>query len=348
MGEPGRILIRATNWIGDAVMSLPAVRAVRTRFPAAHIALLARPWVADLYAAESSVDRIITYTPRSGFRDLGAKVRSAVALRREHFDCAILFQNAFEAAAVARLAGVRDVIGYNRDGRRWLLSRPVPVPKSDEIPVHERFYYLELLRRAGIISEFPDSEEIRLEGIENFAAAGQEAFAKIGVALPVIGVSPGAAYGTAKRWIPERFVEASTKLAVEHGATVCLFGSASERGLCAEIAAAMGGGIEVVNAAGETSLRQFMERAAACLLFLTNDSGAMHIASALGVPTVTVFGSTNPHTTGPTGKRARVVREPVACSPCQLRECPIDHRCMTGVSAARVVEAADELLSIGK
>lgn len=347
MREPGRILIRATNWIGDAIMSLPALRAVRARFPGAHIAVLARPWVADLYAAESCVDRIIAYTAQWGFRELRAKLRNAAALRGEHFDCAILFQNAFEAAAAARVAGIRDVIGYNRDGRGWLLSRPVPVPKRGEIPAHERFYYLELLRRAGIIGDFPECEGIRLEGAANFAAAGREAFSAMGVRVPVIGVSPGAAYGTAKRWIPERFAEAAAALGVEHGASVCLFGSASERNLCTEIAAAVRG-VPVFNAAGETTLRQFLERAAACLLFLTNDSGAMHIASALGVPTVTVFGATDPSTTGPTGLRARVVREPVACSPCQLRECPIDHRCMTGVSAARVIEAADELLSIGK
>ena len=347
MREPARILIRATNWIGDAVMSLPSVRAVRGRFPNSHIAVLARPWVADLYASETSVDRIILYRPRAGFRDLSAKVRAAWALRRQRFDCAILLQNAFEAAAIARLAGVRDVIGYNRDGRGWLLSTAVPPPRQGEIPNHERFYYLELLRRAGVIETLPESEAIRLEGADEFAEAGRRAFSEWDLPLPVIGLSPGAAYGTAKRWLPERFAEAAAALAADRHASVCLFGSSAERELCHQIATAIGAGVVVRNLAGETSLKQFMEAAAACLVFLTNDSGAMHIASALGVPTVTVFGATNPVTTGPTGNRSRVVREKVACSPCLLRECPIDHRCMTGVTAAHVVGVADELLSIG-
>ena len=347
MQEPARILIRATNWIGDAVMSLPAVRAVRSRFPHADIAILARPWVADLYARETCVNRIILYGPRSGFRDLGAKLAAAWALRRERFDCAILLQNAFEAAAVARLAGVRNVIGYDRDGRGWLLSQAIPVPRKGEIPDHERFYYLELLRRAGLFEVLPQSDAIRFEGAPEFADAGTRLFTDWDLPLPVIGLSPGAAYGTAKRWLPERFAQAAAILASEHQASVCLFGSSAERELCREIVTAIGRQVVVRNLAGQTSLKQFMEAAAACLLFLTNDSGAMHIASALGVPTVTVFGATNPVTTGPTGKRSRIVQEKVACSPCLLRECPIDHRCMTGVTAAHVVGVADELLSIG-
>ncbi len=347
MTEPGRIVVRATNWIGDAVMSLPAIRQVRRRFPRAHIALLARPWVAGLYARESAIDRIIPYTAASGFRDFGAKWHAAQALRRERFDCAILLQNAFEAAAVVKLAGINQIIGYNRDGRGWLLSRAIPVPAPGEIPAHERFYYLELLRRAGLIETLPDIDAIRLEGIEEYTAAGKRAFTGMGIAGPVIGVSPGAAFGAAKRWLPERFAEAAASLAREHDASVCLFGSAAERALCEETARHIRLP-RVYNLAGNTSLTAFIEAAAACLFFLTNDSGAMHIASALGVPTVTIFGATNPITTGPTGPLARIVREPVPCSPCLLRECPIDHRCMTGVPVARVTAAAEELLAIAR
>lgn len=345
MTVPARILIRATNWIGDAVMSLPAIRAVRNRFPHAHIALLARPWVAGLYARETAVDRVIPYTPVSGFHDLQAKWRAARDLRREHFDLAILFQNAFEAAAITKLAGIKQVIGYDRDGRGWLLSNAVPVAAPGEIPAHERFYYLELLRRAGLIDSLPDSDAIRLEGIGDYARSGTRAFAEKGISSPVIGVSPGAAFGTAKRWLPDRFAEAAAELAREHDASICLFGSASESRLCEEVASLIPAA-RVYNLAGKTTLQVFIELAAACQFFLTNDSGAMHIASALGVPTVTIFGATNHVTTGPTGPLARVVREPVPCSPCLLRECPIDHRCMTGVSVSRVTAAADELLAI--
>src|SRR5277367_2176266 len=164
--EPARILIRATNWVGDAVMSLPAIRAIRERYRGAYLAVLARPWVADLYERESSVDRVIRYTHAAGFHDLAGKLRAASLLRRERFDYAILLQNAFEAAAIARLAGVREVIGYDCDGRGWLLSRAIAKPREGEIRAHERFYYLELLRRAGVIKSLPEVEAIRLEGIE--------------------------------------------------------------------------------------------------------------------------------------------------------------------------------------
>ena len=159
------------------------------------------------------------------------------------------------------------------------------------------------------------------------------------------GVSPGAAYGSAKQWLPERFAEAALEVARSQGGSVVLFGSASERELCETVAREVRqAGVAAHNLAGETALGEFIELAAACRVYLTNDSGAMHIASALGVPTVAVFGATDDSTTGPTGPLARVVREPVECSPCLLRECPIDHRCMTRVTTSRVAEVAHELL----
>jgi heptosyltransferase-2 len=318
------ILVRATNWIGDAVMSLPALREIRARFSTARISILAKPWVADLYARESFVDEIILYTGQSAWR-MGHD------LRARRFDCAILLQNAFEAAWIAWLARIPTRIGYKRDGRQLLLTRAVNVPKPGEIPRHERFYYLELLRRAGVIDALPASDAIRLH---SGASPNRQR---------VIGVSPGAAYGTAKRWLPERFAEAAGALATERGASIALFGAKAERELCEEVAQLLHG-YRVTNYAGQTTLAQFIDLAASCEVFLTNDSGSMHIASALGVPTVAIFGATDDTTTGPTGLNARVIRHPVDCSPCLLRECPIDHRCMTGVSAERVVKEALELL----
>ena len=340
-----RILIRATNWVGDAVMSLPAIRTVRARYPEAQITVLARPWVADLYARETAINRVISYSAASGFRDLSAKLRSARMLRAEKFDCAILLQNAFEAAVIAWLAGIPRRIGYARDGRGALLTDPVPVPKPGDIGRHQRFYYLELLRRAHLIDEIPRIDAIRLEGAEAAALEGNGRFRERGIALPVIGVSPGAAYGNAKRWLPERFAQAALEVARPSGASVAVFGSMGERKLCQLVADMVErGGVRASNLAGETALREFIEMAAACRVFLTNDSGAMHIASAAGVPTVAVFGATDDSATGPTGPLARVVREPVECSPCLLRECPIDHRCMTRVTAQHVSGAALELL----
>jgi heptosyltransferase-2 len=340
-----KILVRATNWVGDAVMSLPAIRAVRTRFPEAEIAVLARPWVADLYARETAVQRVIPYTAPPGFHGWRGKLRAALALRREKFDCAILLQNAFEAAAIVWLAGIPRRIGYDRDGRGVLLTDPIPPPRPGEIPRHERFYYLEMLRRAGLIGELPDTGSIRLEGADTAATQGARQFERRNIALPVIGVSPGAAYGAAKQWLPERFSEAAIELQSAQGGSVALFGSAGERTLCESVARNIRqAGIAAYNLAGETTLGEFIELAAACRVFLTNDSGGMHIASALGVPTVAVFGATDDLATGPTGPLARVVREPVECSPCLLRECPIDHRCMTRVSSERVAGVALALL----
>jgi heptosyltransferase-2 len=337
-GIPENILVRATNWVGDAVMSLPALRALRERFPQARIAILAKPWVADLYRREHVCDSLIPYTAGT-WRE---KFAAARELRLGHFDTAILLQNAFEAAAIAYLAGIPERIGYARDGRSFLLTHSIPVPRGGEIPRHERFYYLELLRRAGLLDALPASDSIRLEAASLARAAGQDRFRALGLSEIVIGLSPGAAYGAAKRWLPERFAEAANRVAIEQNASVAIFGSASERALCQSVAAAIT--VPVKNLAGETTLAEFIDLAAACRVYLTNDSGAMHIASALGVPTVAVFGATDDQTTGPSGPLARIVREPVDCSPCLKRECPIDHRCMTRVSAARVAETALDLL----
>jgi heptosyltransferase II len=331
-----KILIRATNWIGDAIMSLPALRAIRQRYPDAAITIAARPWVAALYERERSIDRVITFEGAPGPKDWRKKIDFLRQIRADNFDLAILFPNSFESAAVVRLAGVPRIVGYARDGRGFLLSDAVPVPKKGEIPRHERFYYLELLRRAGIIESIPDSNRIRLDGIDEMRSAGEALFQTLGIKGPVIGVSPGAAYGSAKRWLPERFAEAAARLSQELGGSVAVFGSAAEKIMCEEVAARANGR----NFAGATSLREFIELTAACRLFLTNDSGAMHIASALGIPSVTIFGPTDEFATGPLGDAARIVREPVECAPCLKRECPIDHRCMTRVTADRIVEEA--------
>jgi heptosyltransferase-2 len=325
-------------------MCLPALRAIRERFPKAHLSILARPWVSDLYEREPFCDEMIPYRT-SGNRNFASRWTLARELRARRFDCAILLQNAFDAALIAWLARIPVRVGYSRDGRGPLLTHAIAVPKRTEIPRHESYYYLELLRRAGWIEDLPSAELIRLEGASSARDAGRLLLAEAGLSEPVIGLSPGAAYGTAKRWLPERFAEAAVRLAKEIGGTVALFGSPDERELCDSIAAMLqAAGYQNRNFAGETSLRQYIELAAACRVYLTNDSGAMHIASALGVPTVAIFGATDHAGTGPTGPLARVVREPVDCAPCLLRDCPIDHRCMTRVSAERVADVALDLL----
>jgi heptosyltransferase-2 len=331
-----RVVVRAANWLGDAVMSLPAIRAVRGAFPGAHLAVLARPWVADLYARERCIDQIIPY-PAKTFAERRAFARS---MRAARYDAAILLPNSFDSALTMWMARIPERIGYNRDARGMLLTRAIPVPEPGEIPRHERFYYLELLRRAGIMEKFPPAEPIELDGIAAAREAGAARLAALGIAQPAIGISPGAAYGNAKRWLPERFAEAAARVASERGATVLVFGAAAERALCQQVAEAIP---RARNLASATTLREFIDLAAVCSLFLTNDSGAMHIASALGVPVAAVFGATDNATTGPCGRHWRILREHAECSPCLLRDCPIDHRCMTRVTTDSVVAAALQL-----
>ena len=194
-----KILVRATNWIGDAILSLPALRAISAAFPGASVDVLARPWVSDLYARETGIRRIVPLTGQPGLRDLKFKWAQARALSAEGYDLAVLFPNSFESALLPRLAGIPRIVGYNRDARRFLLHQPIPRPRACEIPVHERYYYLELLRRAGIIAELPEIPEIIFEGLATARENGWRLFAERGISGPVIGVSPGAAFGGAKR-----------------------------------------------------------------------------------------------------------------------------------------------------
>ena len=336
-----KILVRATNWIGDAVISLPAIRALHERFPNATITILAKPWVAALYEGESAIAGVIPLDP--SLWATGAR------LRQEHFDLALLLPNSFRSALEVRLGGPKRIVGYARDGRTMLLSDAIAIPCKGEIPPHESYYYLELLRRAGFLDlspedRLPEINQIRLEGYLGKRGRGRALFDALGIKGPVIGVSPGAAYGSAKRWLPERFAASARALAAEMGGSVAVFGSAPERAMCEEVSRAADGR----NLAGETTLRSFIDMTAACSLFLTNDSGAMHIASALGVPSVTVFGPTNEIATGPLGDLARIVREPVDCAPCMLRECRLTgedtHRCMTRVTSEQVIGAAVDVL----
>jgi len=216
------------------------------------------------------------------------------------------------------------------------LTAAIPVPRPGEIPAHQRYYYLELLRRAGWIDAFPECAEIRLHADPE---AGRSLLRDFGVLSGrVIGVSPGAQNSQAKQWFPERFAAVASKLAEEWEAEVAVFGTAAESELCGRVAGLIGPPAH--NLGGKTTLEQFLDLAAACLVFVTNDSGSMHVAAAVGTPTVAVFGPTNVETTGPSSSLAQVVRIPVECSPCEYRRCPIDHRCMTRLQPEMVLAAA--------
>lgn len=334
-----KILIRATNWVGDAIMALPAVRAVRSKFPDSHIAIVARPYVADLYRDQGICHELIPYDPKGDHRSWRGKERLAQQLRDQKFDVALLLQNAFDAAWLAWRAAVPERIGYARDGRSILLTKAIKVPKSGEIPAHEKFYYLELLRRAGWIDRLQDDPHIRLHVPDSACLRAMQMLLEAGSrpAALRVAVGAGASYGSAKCWPPDRFAQALNDFLSHADADIVLFGTAAEAAVSSAIASALRR--PPIDLTGKTSVADLPGLFSQCHLFLGNDSGAMHVAAAVGLPVVAVFGPTDPEGTAPVTRCASIVQQKPYCSPCFLRRCPTDHRCMTAVSPA-MVEAA--------
>ena len=343
-GVVNQLLVRVPNWLGDAVLCTPALMALRNGVPQAHLTVLAKPRVAELLQQHPAVDDIIVYRSPGAHMGLGGKWALARSLRRRRFDMAVLFQNAFEAALIALLAGIPNRYGYPTDGRWLLLSHRVPQPKPLRAKHHVE-YYLELMQPLGL-SVDPTEPALVITADEQRTA--DELVRSLGIApdQPVIGLNPGSTYGTAKRWLPDRYAEVASRLGEQYGAHVLIFGTRDEETLGAAIA----GMIKAPNTvlSGRTTVRQLMALTKRCQLFLTNDAGPMHIASALGVRVVAVFGPTDPQATSPFGHDHELVRRPVECAPCLLRECPIDHRCMRGILPHMVhAAAARQLGAIG-
>jgi heptosyltransferase-2 len=339
--SPRRILVRSTNWIGDAVMTTPAVRSIRRNFPEAEITLLAQPWVADVFAACPHIDRILLYDKQGRHRGLRGKLRLAAELRAEHFELAILLQNAFEAALITWLACIPVRAGYTTDGRGLLLTHGVRKPPGIG-KKHQVRYYQEMLAGLGLVAA-----EDRLE-LFIAPAAAQEAEVLLKRALqgrnaPVIGLNPGAAYGPAKRWPSLKYAALAERLTVATGGLIVIFGTKADQQAAAEITAAAGE--HVLDLTGKTSLALALACIARCHVFITNDSGLMHVAAALSTPLAAVFGSTDHIATGPFSERAAVIRHPLPCSPCLKTHCPQGHlRCMELVSVEEAEKAALELL----
>jgi len=330
-----KLLVRATNWIGDAVMSLPALREIRRVHSDWEITLLARAGIAELYRRETIGDQMITLDDKGEHAGPLGKWRLSRQLRSRRFDRAILLPNSLASVVPLWLARIPERIGYDRYRRGPLLTCAPRPPLPGEAEQHQRFYYLEMLLRAGIIDRVPTCPEIRFAGVEEAKSAAHNYWAERGESGTCwVGVSPGAANGRAKQWVPARFAEAANAVATSLGAKVVVFGTASESDLGDQVlhTTSVGG----YNLAGRTSARQFIDLTAGCKVLLTNDSGGMHVAAALGVPTVAIFGPTDEVVTGPASSTSLVIREPVECSPCLLKVCPIDHRCMERVSSPRV------------
>jgi heptosyltransferase-2 len=328
-----RLLVRATNWIGDAVMTTPAIRSIRRAFPGARITLLAKPWVVPIFAHSPHLDRCLVYDVQGRHRGIAGRWRLVRDLRAGRFQAAILLQNAFEAALITAAAGIPVRIGFDTDGRRLLLTHPLRRPPGIR-KRHQTEYYLAILAGIGLPAgdarlEIPLAEADRRRAVHRLTAAG------IAPGAPLVGLNPSATFGPAKQWPEERYAALGDWIAEQYGARVLVFGGPGDQALGQRIAGAMRR--PAVSLAGRTDLAEAMALIGMLDLFVTNDSGLMHVAAALDVPQIAVFGSTNPVTTGPLAPRSRVVRTDVACSPCLKPHCRYGHLdCMQRIGVERL------------
>jgi heptosyltransferase-2 len=338
---PRRVVVAAPNWLGDAVMGLPAVRAVRAQVPAAHLAVAARPSVAALYAMVPEVDAVIPLSPRAPLWRVAAWRQDAARLAAERFDLAVLLPNSFMSAWTAARAAIPERWGYAADGRGRLLTRRVSRPRG--LP-HQADYYLTLTAALGL----PAVLRVAPIAVPPAARAAAAALLAGVPARAFVVLAPGAAYGRAKQWPPASFAALVLGLWRERGLAAVIVGAGGDAVASAELRDALagldGGGqalgalVDLVGRTDLATLAAVLERAHAVV---ANDSGAMHLAGAVGAPVVAVFGATNEHHTAPLGARLdspppRLATHTVWCRPCMLRECPLGHMCMRGVSAAQV------------
>ncbi len=321
--KPFRILIRASNWLGDSVISVPAVRAIKAGRPDAQVTVAAPAKIASAWKLIAEVDEVIPLPERSLFSTVQSLKKQAP------FDVAILLPNSLRVALEVWLAAVPRRVGYHGHHRCWLLNQIVPEHQQLGPPRHQAHHYLDLARALGAPA--------RLDAI-----SPNESKPSSGSPLRKVGLCPGAEYGPTKRWLPERFAEVAMTVSGQLPARWILFGTAKEAEMGAVIAEKLGD--HCVNRIGQTTLDQLIVELRECELLLTNDTGTMHLATLLGVPVVAIFGSTEPALTGPLGSGHRVLRHQVECSPCFLRECPIDFRCMKAVTIEEVVAAVTEVL----
>jgi len=327
---PDRVLVVAPNWLGDVVMALPSIADIRRAFPSAALTIAARPGVIDVFTMVPFVDDV-TSPDRIG--DAGA-------------DLAVLLPNSVRSAWLTKKAGVPERWGYRADLRGPLLTRSVRRPSGS---MHQGAYYQHLTRELGIDS---GPLEPALAVSDAQCEAARRFLTERGWHSPraLVVFAPGAAYGTAKRWLPEYVARLATLLVRERGVTCVLVGSAGDRPTAAQVIGAIGAGAatHVIDATGATAIPVLAGILAVSQGCVSNDSGAMHLAAAIGTPLVAPFGPTNEFETAPLtreGRLATVLTHPVWCRPCMLRECPIDHRCMKGITPDRVFAAMDRMLS---
>jgi heptosyltransferase-2 len=343
-------MIRVPNWVGDAVMAVPALRELRRIFRDAHITLIARAWVAGLFDGEGLADDLIAVDDANGFtQKISHFAGMARRLRREQFDLAVLLQNAFGAALLARAAGAKRIAGYPTDGRRALLDIAIPF-EPDYKTLHQARYYLHLVRE--LERKLTGESQVEIENLQPQLHASDEHRAKVWEMLASFGmepgarllaINPGATNSRAKQWLPERFARVADRFVEMEGFQVVIVGAAGDLEAANEVARSMRSPVAML--AGKTKIGELKAVLASASLVISNDTGAAHVSAAVGVPTVVVFGPTEHVSTRPLSDRAMVVRHTVECSPCMLRDCPIDHRCMTRVEVDDVYRAAERLLA---
>ncbi len=323
------VLVRTPNWVGDAIMSLPVLTGLKRLFPLAEITVLAVPRVAPLFAAQPAVAEIIPFPSGRGKWQVLWELRG-------RFEVALALPNSMEAALGLWLVGVPSRVGYNTDARTVFLKEAVS-GRQHLAGLHTVFYFLGLLKALGGVAAF-SPPALYLDSEEENHAAQFLAEVELPGDGPWVGLSPGAAYGPAKRWPPERFAALGQALQQELGARLVLLGGKTERPVAEQVKEHLNA--PVVDLVGRTSLRQALGLLSRFQLLITNDSGLMHAAAALAVPLVALFGSTDPASTGPFSSQATVLRHPHPCSPCFKRTCELGYPCLTAISVDEVLAAA--------
>lgn len=330
----GKIMVRGTNWIGDAVMTTPALGDLRAAFPHAEIVMVANPLVSQLFNPHPYCDRVIVYDKRGPHRGPIGLLKFARALQNEGFEAAFLLQNAIEAAFMARFAGIPIRAGYKTDGRGLLLTHGISVGRKER-GIHHTEYYRTMLAALGIGG---GNGALRLHVTETEKAWAHDLLGN----GDWMGINPGAAYGSAKRWYPERFARVADTLVEKYGVRVVMTGGPKEAAIGEAIVKAMTH--PVLNLVGRTTVRRMAAVLARCTLLVSNDSGPMHVAAALGCPIVALFGPTDHTVTSPKSPLFQIVRHPMECAPCLKRNCPKDHGCMKAVTPEDVLEAIETVL----
>jgi heptosyltransferase-2 len=322
-------------------MTLPALRAIREGFPQGVISILAKPWVADLFSSNPLVDQMIVYESPGKHEGIVGKWRLAQELRKERFELAILFQNAFEAALIAYLAGIPRRAGYNTDARGILLTHAVQV-NGGVRKGHQVDYYREMVKGLGFQTD-SSIPTLSVSAKEKEEASKFLHPLDLGEEEKIVGFGPGATYGPAKQWFPERFAALADRLSKNFGARILIFGSRADSGTASFLI--QNTKAQLIDLTGRTTLGQAIGLISCCNLFVTNDSGLMHVAAALGIPVVAIFGSTDPVRTGPLGRNCMIMKGDLSCSPCLKPNCPEKRECMEQISVDQVYAAAEALLN---